>query len=111
MSSYSLDEDENEEVRSLHEKLADTNSTAPDVAATYDHDFNYIEKAMEVLDERECDVVRQRYGIGTGNDRSLEQIAKDYGLTRERIRQIQKTAINKLRSSIIMDSSALLQAA
>ena len=111
MSSYSLDEDENEEVRSLHEKLADTNSTAPDVAATSDHDFNYIEKAMEVLDERECDVVRQRYGIGTGNDRSLEQIAKDYGLTRERIRQIQKTAINKLRSSIIMDSSALLQAA
>ena len=52
MSSYSLDEDENEEVRSLHEKLADTNSTAPDVAATSDHDFNYIEKAMEVLDER-----------------------------------------------------------
>ncbi len=111
MSSYSLDEDENEEVRSLHERLADPNCAAPDMAATDGHDFDYIQEAMKTLDERECDVVCQRYGIGTGNDRSLNQIAKDYGLTRERIRQIQKTALNKMRSFIIMDSEALPQPA
>lgn len=110
-ASFSLDEDENEEVRSLHERLADENSPAPDVAATCDHDFAYIEKAMDILDEREYDIVRQRYGIGTGKNRSLGEIAKDYGLTRERIRQIQKTALNKLRSSLTLKDAALPMAA
>ena len=110
-ASFSLDEDENEEVRSLHERLADENSPAPDVAATCDHDFAYIEKAMDILDEREYDIVRQRYGIGTGKNRSLGEIAKDYGLTRERIRQIQKTALNKLRSSLTLKDAARPMAA
>ena len=110
-ASFSLDEDENEEVRSLHERLADENSPAPDVAATCDHDFAYIEKAMHILDERECDIVRQRYGIGTGKNRSLGEIAKDYGLTRERIRQIQKTALNKLRSVLALKDAELPMAA
>ena len=110
-ASFSLDEDENEEVRSLHERLADENSPAPDVAATCDHDFAYIEKAMDILDEREYDIVRQRYGIGTGKNRSLGEIAKDYGLTRERIRQIQKTALNKLRSALTLKDAALPMAA
>ena len=110
-ASFSLDEDENEEVRSLHERLADENSPAPDVAATCDHDFAYIEKAMDILDEREYDIVRQRYGSGTGKNRSLGDIAKDYGLTRERIRQIQKTALNKLRSSLTLKDAALPMAA
>ena len=110
-ASFSLDEDDNEEVRSLHERLADENSPAPDVAATCDHDFAYIEKAMHILDERECDIVRQRYGIGTGKNRSLGEIAKDYGLTRERIRQIQKTALNKLRSVLTLKDAELPMAA
>ena len=110
-ASFSLDEDENEEVRSLHERLADENSPAPDVAATCDHDFAYIEKAMHILDERECDIVKQRYGIGTGKNRSLGEIAKDYGLTRERIRQIQKTALNKLRSVLTLKDAELPMAA
>ena len=110
-ASFSLDEDENEEVRSLHERLADENSPAPDVAATCDHDFAYIETAMHILDERECDIVRQRYGIGTGKNRSLGEIAKDYGLTRERIRQIQKTALNKLRSVLTLKDAELPMAA
>ena len=110
-ASFSMDEDENEEVRSLHERLADENSPAPDVAATCDHDFAYIEKAMHILDERECDIVRQRYGIGTGKNRSLGEIAKDYGLTRERIRQIQKTALNKLRSVLTLKDAELPMAA
>ena len=110
-ASFSLDEDENEEVRSLHERLADENSPAPDVAATCDHDFAYIEEAMHILDERECDIVRQRYGIGTGKNRSLGEIAKDYGLTRERIRQIQKTALNKLRSVLTLKDAELPMAA
>ena len=110
-ASFSLDEDEYEEVRSVHERLADENSPAPDVAATCDHDFAYIEKAMHILDERECDIVRQRYGIGTGKNRSLGEIAKDYGLTRERIRQIQKTALNKLRSVLTLKDAELPMAA
>jgi len=55
--------------------------------------------------------VRQRFGIGTGNNRSLGEIAKDYGLTRERIRQIQNTALNKLRSALTLKDAALPMAA
>lgn len=110
-TSCSLDDDDNEEVRSLHERLADENSMSPDHAATCDHDFAYVEKAMKVLDKRECDIVRQRFGIGTGRDRSLGQIAQDYGLTRERIRQIQNTALNKLRSTIALEAAALTMTA
>jgi len=110
-AAFSLDEDENEEVRSLHERLADENTPAPNIAATCDHDFAYIEKTMHVLDDRESDIVRQRFGIGTGNNRSLGEIAKDYGLTRERIRQIQNTALNKLRSALTLKDAALPMAA
>ena len=70
------------------ERLADENSPAPDVVqlATMILPNG---KNVDILDEREYDIVRQRYGIGTGKIVPME-IAKDYGLTRERIRQIQK---------------------
>ena len=109
-ASFSLDEDENEEVRSLHERLADENSPAPDVAATCDHDFAYIEKAMDILDEENTTL----YGnvMESVREKSFPwEIAKDYGLTRERIRQIQKTALNKLRSVLTLKDAELPMAA
>ena len=48
--------------------------------------------------EREAQVLRLRYGIGTNHDHTLEEVGQAMGLTRERVRQIESAAIRKLRS-------------
>ena len=66
---------------------------------------------MAILDKREMDILSKRYGLGDGDNLSLSQVAKKYGLTRERIRQIQKTALNKLRSNLTLKDATLQAAA
>lgn len=53
--------------------------------------------ALEHLDEREHKVLDLRYGLSDGDDRTLEEIAHELGVTRERIRQIEDKALRKLR--------------
>lgn len=55
--------------------------------------------ALELLDERERDVVKMRFGVGYNQSFTLDEIGKSFGLTRERIRQIEKKALQKLRDS------------
>ncbi|MCX7621914.1 MAG: sigma-70 family RNA polymerase sigma factor, partial [Acidimicrobiales bacterium] len=50
------------------------------------------------LDERERTVIMRRFGIGDGTPRTLEEIGQDFGVTRERIRQIESKALDKLKS-------------
>ena len=54
---------------------------------------------IERLPARERDVVRRRFGIGDGKPETLEEIGLSYGVTRERIRQIEGKALGKLRRS------------
>ena len=56
-----------------------------------------IQTLMKVLSTREADVIKKRYGIGIGKEMTLEQIGLEYGVTRERIRQIESTALRKLK--------------
>jgi len=58
-----------------------------------------IEHALEILEERERNVVRMRFGIGYNQSFTLDEIGKSFGLTRERIRQIEKKALQKIRNS------------
>ncbi|OHW63487.1 RNA polymerase sigma factor SigA [Andreesenia angusta] len=53
---------------------------------------------LRALSEREADILKLRYGIEDGNERTLEEIGQKYGLTRERIRQIEAKALWKLRN-------------
>jgi len=50
-----------------------------------------------VKDKRELEILKLRFGLEKGEDHSLREIGKKYGVSRERIRQIQKRALNKLR--------------
>jgi len=56
-----------------------------------------IEKLMAPLDEREREILRLRYGLDRGEPRTLEEVGSALNLTRERIRQIERTALSKLR--------------
>ena len=56
-----------------------------------------LEDVLNTLTPREKDVLRLRYGLDDGRERTLEEIGKSFGVTRERIRQIETKALRKLR--------------
>ncbi|MGH3496724.1 MAG: sigma-70 family RNA polymerase sigma factor [Nocardioidaceae bacterium] len=56
-----------------------------------------ISKLLAPLDERERQILRLRYGLDRGDPRTLEEVGNTLDLTRERIRQIERTALSKLR--------------
>lgn len=58
---------------------------------------DHLQSVLETLPERESGVVRLRFGLADGGPRTLDEIGKIYGLSRERIRQIERDAMSKLR--------------
>jgi len=55
---------------------------------------------LEVLDKRERKIIAQRFGLNGGKPKTLEDVGKDFGVTRERIRQLQNIALAKLRRAL-----------
>jgi RNA polymerase primary sigma factor len=72
---------------------------APDPATTVAAGWrrHYLNIVLDTLTEREAAVIRQRYGLDDDQPRTLDEIGKRHGLTRERIRQIESAAMRKLR--------------
>ncbi|MFB0566268.1 MAG: RNA polymerase sigma factor RpoD [Candidatus Aminicenantaceae bacterium] len=58
-----------------------------------------IEEALKAHTQREANVLKMRFGLGDGNEHTLEEVGQQYKVTRERIRQIQEKAIRKLKHS------------
>ena len=56
-----------------------------------------IEKSLKSLSEREALVLKMRFGIGSGNEHTLEEVGHQFRVTRERIRQVEAKAMKKLR--------------
>src|SRR6478609_346879 len=59
-----------------------------------------VDGLLEVLDPREKKIISQRFGLDGGNPKTLEDVSKGFGITRERIRQLQNTALAKLRRAL-----------
>jgi RNA polymerase primary sigma factor len=55
---------------------------------------------LDVLDKREMRIISQRFGLDGGKPKTLETVAKNFGITRERIRQLQNIALTKLRRAL-----------
>jgi RNA polymerase primary sigma factor len=55
---------------------------------------------IQVLDDREKKIILERFGLHGGKAKTLEDISKDFGVTRERIRQLQNIALGKLRRAL-----------
>ncbi len=56
-----------------------------------------VDEALDDLNDREKEVVRLRFGLVDGQPRTLEEVGKEFGVTRERIRQIESKTLAKLR--------------
>ena len=61
---------------------------------------NEMEGLLDVLDDREKKIISQRFGFDGGKPKTLEDISKNFGITRERIRQLQNIALAKLRRGL-----------
>jgi RNA polymerase primary sigma factor len=62
--------------------------------------YNEMDGLLEVLDDREKKIISHRFGLGGGNPKTLENVAKNFGITRERIRQLQNVALAKMRRAL-----------
>jgi len=97
---YSLDmkigEDETTE---LGEVLRDVSVRTPEEAAIETDAAKEVERALEPLSDREKEVLRLRYGLGTDREHTLEEIGRHLSVTRERVRQIESRALEKLRNA------------
>lgn len=81
----------------LGELVGDNGAQSPEEKATQKLLREHLEKALEALTEREQKVLRLRFGFDDGRQRTLEEVGQQFGVTRERIRQIEAKALKKLK--------------
>ncbi len=81
----------------LGDFIEDQDALAPSDAAAYELLKEQLEDVLDTLTDREENVLRLRFGLDDGRTRTLEEVGKVFGVTRERIRQIEAKALRKLR--------------
>ena len=86
-----------EEATELSAIVLDDSAIDPGDAVTYRALQEHLDSVLGALDVREADIIRKRFGLWDGRQWKLGEVADDYGLTRERIRQIEAKALGKLR--------------
>jgi len=87
-----------EEDSHLGDFIEDVDVLAPDEAASYLLLKEQIEEVLSGLNDRDQRVLRLRFGLDDGRPRTLEEVGREFGVTRERIRQIEAKALRKLRN-------------
>ncbi|HUU56858.1 MAG TPA: sigma-70 family RNA polymerase sigma factor [bacterium] len=96
--TYKLDAESPGDERSLLEKVADTEAEAPYATAYLLVKYGRLAELMKRLSERERDVLRMRFGLDGHEQLTLKSTGEKLGITRERVRQIEKEALQKLRN-------------
>lgn len=87
-----------DEEATVGELIADTSSLTPEDSMEIQVRGEVLETILNTLEDRECDIIKHRYGLVDGEPKTLEQVGQLYGLTKERIRQIEAKALRKLRN-------------
>lgn len=88
----------------LEDLVADPNQDRPDDRIDNELRAKAISSVLETLSERERDIIIARFGLNGGRAQTLDEIAAGYKLTKERIRQIEQTALHKLRNPRRLDA-------
>ncbi|WP_306952428.1 RNA polymerase sigma factor [Streptomyces sp. B4I13] len=87
----------------LGDLIEDGDAASPVESAAFLLLREHLEAVLSTLGERERKVVQLRYGLADGRPRTLEEIGRIFGVTRERIRQIESKTLNKLRDHAFAD--------
>src|SRR5690554_458106 len=86
-----------EEDSSLGDFISDTSTLNPHESLLQDMTLKALDEILSTLTDREEKVLRLRYGLYDGNTYTLEEVGREFGVTRERIRQIEAKAMRKLK--------------
>jgi len=86
-----------EEDSHLGDFIEDRNALAPADAASFQLLREQVDEVLHTLTDREARVLQLRFGLEDGRSRTLEEVGREFGVTRERIRQIEAKALRKLR--------------
>jgi RNA polymerase primary sigma factor len=89
-----------EEDSTLGEFIEDKVSVSPDEAATTQLLKENLSRVLNVLSPREQKILKMRFGLEDNHTYTLEEVGKEFGVTRERIRQIEAKALQKLRDNV-----------
>lgn len=89
---------DDEDGKQVAEIVADPNAVAAYDQMVKQGDAELLQEVLETLSERERSILTLRYGLAGDSPKTLEEVGEEYGLTRERIRQIQEEALVRLRT-------------
>ena len=89
-----------EESNNFSEMVQDENAFSPYEQLEEKTVTSMLQEMVETLDPREATILRYRFGLDGGSEKTLEQVGEKFGVTRERVRQMQNLALRKLRRMI-----------
>jgi len=89
-----------DEPQRISEVVADPNAAAPFDRLIRENDTHLVQEVLATLTPRENKILAMRFGLDDGKPKTLEEVGERLGVTRERIRQIQEEALNKMRVQI-----------
>ena len=94
---------DDDEDSTLEDFIEDKKTISPQKSAARELLRQYVNKAMEGLSPREQKILEMRFGLIDGVSHTLEEVGKEFDVTRERIRQIEAKALEKIKSQHIID--------
>jgi len=80
--------------------IADTGAEDPGDALMDSEMLDHLPELLACLDERERRIIETRFGLGGHEEMTLEEVGREWGVTRERIRQLQNSALTKMRKAL-----------
>ena len=82
----------------MSDLIADHNAESPIANLIVEANHQIVENVLSTLSSKEAEILRMRFGLNRDRAMTLEEVGNHYGLSRERIRQVENKAIRKLRN-------------